>query len=149
MPKINMPSFVVTRRIYTEPWQADFIDKKMDLANRIYNNAVRYLKPAVEELRRDAWFVKNLACGGLAATVMKNLKNSTLRRSGSASGPMVWQSMTSMPSWAAASSSHSRTAWGSTLSRNWGPPYTGPSGRLYFPARNTLPQAWTDLLPGG
>lgn len=61
MPKINMPSFVVTRRIYTEPWQADFIDKKMDLANRIYNNAVRYLKPAVEELRRDAWFVKNLA----------------------------------------------------------------------------------------
>lgn len=61
MARLTTSSYVVTRRIYTEPWQADYINKKMDLGNRIYNNAVRHFKPIVAELRQDVWFRKNLA----------------------------------------------------------------------------------------
>lgn len=56
MAKSSTPSYVVTRRIYVEPWQAEVINRKMDLGNRMYNNAVRHYKPIVEELRQDVWF---------------------------------------------------------------------------------------------
>lgn len=67
MAKSSTPSYTVTRRIYPEPWQADIINRKMDLGNRMYNNAVRHYKSVVEELRQDLWFIRNLeawkACG--------------------------------------------------------------------------------------
>ena len=56
MAKSSTPSYVVTRRIYVEPWQAEVINRKMDLGNRMYNNAVRHYKPIVEALRQDVWF---------------------------------------------------------------------------------------------
>ena len=67
MANSSTPSYTVTRRIYPEPWQADIINRKMDLGNRMYNNAVRHYKSVVEELRQDLWFIRNLeawkACG--------------------------------------------------------------------------------------
>ena len=60
MVKSSTPSYTVTRRIYPEPWRADVINRKMDLGNRMYNNAVRHYKPVVEELRQDLWFIRNL-----------------------------------------------------------------------------------------
>ena len=37
MAKSSTPSYVVTRRIYVEPWQAEVINRKMDLGNRMYS----------------------------------------------------------------------------------------------------------------
>ncbi|MCD8368910.1 MAG: hypothetical protein LUC94_01020 [Clostridiales bacterium] len=61
MGKAKTDSFVVTRRIYTTPDQADIINDKMDLGNRIYNNGVKYCIPLVKELHEDIWFQQMLA----------------------------------------------------------------------------------------
>jgi len=51
------PSFIAERRIYTpDPNHDKFIDSKMDLGNRIYNNGVRHFKEVLSDLYADKWY---------------------------------------------------------------------------------------------
>ena len=56
MAKEEKAYYTVTRRIYLDRAEAAWIDKKMYILNRIYNNGVRYYKKIVDDLRNSFWF---------------------------------------------------------------------------------------------
>ena len=53
-----MATITITRRLITEPWQEDLLDKKMRQLNKMYNTAVKHHYPIVEALRTDEEFSK-------------------------------------------------------------------------------------------
>ena len=56
MPRKSTPSFVVTRRIYVNQHQAAFLDRKMDICNKIYNTAVKHYREIIDKLKKDSRF---------------------------------------------------------------------------------------------
>ena len=54
--KTSMGTYVVTRRILTTSGDERFLDNKMNLANRIYNNLTRHYIDIVNELYKDVWY---------------------------------------------------------------------------------------------
>lgn len=56
MGRSPTPSFVVERRIYTEQYQYDFLQKKMSICNKIYNTAVKHYKEILIALYEDLWY---------------------------------------------------------------------------------------------
>ena len=49
-------TITITRRLRTEPWQEDFLDRKMRQLNKMYNVAVKYHKPILDALQADEEF---------------------------------------------------------------------------------------------
>lgn len=49
-------TITVTRRLILEPWQKDFLDKKMRQLNKMYNTAVKHHLPILEALQADEKF---------------------------------------------------------------------------------------------
>ena len=52
--------FVVERRIYTTKNDEVFLDKKLNICNKIYNTSVKYCIKKLEELKQDIWFLKSM-----------------------------------------------------------------------------------------
>lgn len=53
-------TYVVERRLYPESYQKDFLDRKFDICNKIYNTAVKHYKTILREIQNDLWFQENL-----------------------------------------------------------------------------------------
>lgn len=49
-------TITITRRLITEPWQEDFLDKKMRQLNKMYNTAVKHYAPILDTLMQDEEF---------------------------------------------------------------------------------------------
>lgn len=52
--------FVVERRIYTTKNDEVFLDKKLNICNKIYNTSVKYCIKQLEKLKQDVWFLKSM-----------------------------------------------------------------------------------------
>lgn len=147
MAKSSTPSYTVKRRIYPEPWQADIINRKMDLGNRMYNNAVRHYKSVVEELRQDLWFIRNLeawkACGEDAPG-----KKTSQTRYPHASAPTGSMNMISMPTWRGEKYFQSQRAWDQHHSETWHCPVPFCQEGCFLRHGDPFPAAWVYGYPG-
>lgn len=61
MSRAKTPTFIAERRIYLEPFQYDYLERRMRICNKIYNTAVKHYAKAVELLREDLWYKKALS----------------------------------------------------------------------------------------
>lgn len=52
-------AYVVERRLYPNPYQEDFLNKKFRICHKIYNTAIRHYKKVIDEIQQDQWFLYN------------------------------------------------------------------------------------------
>ena len=52
--------FVIERRIYTTKNDELFLNKKLNICNKIYNTSVKYCIKQLEKLKQDVWFLKSM-----------------------------------------------------------------------------------------
>lgn len=52
--------FVIERRIYTTKNDELFLNKKLNICNKIYNTSVKHCIKQLEKLKQDVWFLKSM-----------------------------------------------------------------------------------------